>query len=284
MVDEFCQKDSNDIAKEIENIHAFFKLPIVPEYLTSEMLMSACYRALGYNGIKGTSTLKNSRDLHRMMYSAKGFTSGAFEKDEVEKLLKDVLLSPEDTTQKRSQKYPEYLFLAPIVPETALFSNPVRLTRNLNTKGGTPWNVDRLVKTLVAYCAKSEEDCKNIWNRMFELLSVAHDNEEDYFAQIVQRVLQDAADALRANIEDARDRLPRWDKQPNDTFDAKFNEFLESFSKLCQQTNDGANHVNVADFVQIFFAGIIVEILIAGYLIFRLVFFYFLIYIQYYIG
>lgn len=32
------------------------------------------------------------------------------------------------------------------------------------------------------------------------------------------------------------------------------------------QTNDGANHVNVADFVQIFFAGIIVEILIAGYL------------------
>lgn len=219
MIDNFCSLDSKDIAVEIENIHAFFEIPVVPEYLTSEMLMSAYYRALGFSGIKSSSILKNSRDLHRMMYSTDGFTSDPFARPEVEKLLKDVLLSPEDPTQKRSRKYPEYLFLAPIVPETALFSNPVRLTRNLNAKGGTPWNTERLAKTLVSYCAKSEDDCKDIWNRMFDQMSVAHDNDEDYFAQIVQHVLQDAANALRAKFEDANDRLPCWSKQVNDSFD-----------------------------------------------------------------
>ena len=219
MIEKFCNMESKDVAAEIERVHAFFEIPVVPEYLTSEMLMSAYYRALGFSGMKGSAVLKNSRDLHRMMYSADGFTSGAFAKSEVEKLLKDVLLSPEDPTQKRSQKYPEYLFLAPIVPETALFSNPVRLTRNLNSQGGTPWNVERLAKILLAYCAKSEADSKDIWNQMFDKLSVAHDNAEDYFAQIIQKVLADAADLLRKKDEDSADRLPDWNKQINDALD-----------------------------------------------------------------
>ena len=241
MIENFCNMDSKNVADEIENAHAFFAIPVVPEYLTSEMLMSAYYRALGFRGMKGSAVLKNSRDLHRMMYSNDGFISGEFSKTEIEKLLKDVLLSPEDPTQKRSQKYPEYLFLAPIVPETALFSNPVRLTRNLNSLGGTPWNVERLAKILLAYCAKSEEDSKNIWDQMFDKLSVTHDNEEDYFAQIIQKVLMDAADALRTKIDDANDRLPRWIKQINDALNANqagmFYKDRQYFAKISPLDN-----------------------------------------------
>ena len=72
----------------------------------------------------------------------------------------------------------------------------------------------------MAYCAKSEEDSKIIWDQMFDRLSVAHDNEEDYFAQIIQKVLADAADALRTKMDDANDRLPRWIKQINDALNA----------------------------------------------------------------
>ena len=236
MIENFCNMDPKDVPAEIGKVHAFFEMPVVPEYLTSEMLMSAYYRALGFNGLKGSAVLKNSRDLHGMMYSADGFTSGAFGKSETEKLLKDVLLSPEDPTQKRSQKYPEYLFLAPIVPETALFSNPVRLTRNLNSQGGTPWNVERLAKILLAYCAKSEADSKDIWDQMFDKLSVAHDSEEDYFAQIIQNVLVDAADLLRKGKKDAADRLPCWNKQINDALDPNQAEIYykdrQYFSKI----------------------------------------------------
>ena len=236
MIDQFCAADSKNVAAEIEKIHAFFEIPVVPEYLTSEMLMSAFYRALGFGGLKDLTVLKNSRDLHRMMYSPGGFASGAFVGSEVKKLLEDVLLSPEDPSQKRSQKYPEYLFLAPIVPETALFSNPVRLTRNLNAQGGTPWSVERLAKTLVSYCAESAEDSKRIWNYLFDKLSVAHDNEEDYFAQIIQKVLLDAANALRNKKEEANDGLPRWTISANDSFDInqakKYYKDRKFFSKI----------------------------------------------------
>ena len=236
MIDQFCASDSKNIVAEIEKVHAFFEIPVVPEYLTSEMLMAAFYRALGFGGLKDSTVLKNSRDLHRMMYNNEGFASGAFNGSEVKKLLEDVLLSPEEPSQKRSQKYPEYLFLAPIVPETALFSNPVRLTRNLNAQGGNPWSVERLVKTLVSYCAESTEDSKRIWNCLFDKLSVAHNNEEDYFAQIIQKVLLNAADALRNQIDGVNDRLPRWSISVNDSFDAnrakKYYKDRKCFSKI----------------------------------------------------
>ena len=39
MVENFCNMDPKDVPAEIGKVHAFFEIPVVPEYLTSEMLM-----------------------------------------------------------------------------------------------------------------------------------------------------------------------------------------------------------------------------------------------------
>lgn len=212
----FAQTKPDDILKQV---NAFFQPPIIPEYLPSEMLTAACYRALGYSGMKDVWISQNGRALTKLFIEKDGVCPEPFNKKEVWKLLKDVLLSPEDPKQKRSQKYSDFLFLAPIVPATAYFSNPVRLKKNLNTTGGTPWNVELIFKTLIAYSSFDREDSEDLWSRFYEAFGVQDDSREDYFARIVESVLRSCADAVQKEDQDAACRFPRWERCANDIYD-----------------------------------------------------------------
>lgn len=212
----FAQTKPDDI---LRRVNAFFQPPIIPEYLPSEMLTAACYRALGYSGMKDVWISQNGRALTKLFMDKAGVCPEPFSKKEVWKLLKDVLLSPEDPKQKRSQKYSDFLFLAPIVPATAYFSNPVRLKKNLNTTGGTPWNVELIFKTLIAYSSLDRADSEDLWARFYDAFGVQDDSREDYFARIIERVLRSCADAVQKEDPDAACRFPRWERCANDIYD-----------------------------------------------------------------
>lgn len=212
----FAQAKPDDILKQIG---AFFQPPIIPEYLPSEMLTAACYRALGYSGMKDIWISQNGKALTKLFLDKEGARSEPFNKSEVWKILKDVLLSPEDPKQKRSQKYSEFLFLAPIVPATAYFSNPVRLKKNLNTTGGTPWNVELIFKTLISYSSTDRKDSDDLWLRFFESFGVQNDSREDYFARIVEGVLRSCAESVCKDDPSASIRFPKWAMCPNDIYE-----------------------------------------------------------------
>lgn len=217
-VEGFIQKKPDDV---LEQVGAFFMPPTIPEYLPSEMLTAACYRALGFSGMRDEWVSKNGRALTRLFEKKCGVSSYPFNKEEVWRLLKDVLLSPEDPKQKRSQKYPDFLFLAPLVPTTAYFSNPVRLKKNENTAGGTPWNVGLIFKALVSYSAIDRSDGDELWRMCFEAYGVQDDSQEDYFARIIERVLKSCAEAVCKDSVDssASSRFPKWEMCANDIYD-----------------------------------------------------------------
>ena len=216
IIEKFNSQRPDDVLKSVS---AFFQLPIIPEYLPSEMLMAACYRALGFGGMKDAWVSQNGKALSKLFTTTKaGVECKPFSRDEVWKILKDVLLSPEDPKQKRGQKYTDFLFLAPIVPATAYFSNPVRLNRNTNAVGGTPWNVELLFKALVSYSSVDTEDSNKLWNAFFEAFAVQNDDRDDYFARIVEDVLNKCAAAVVASDQNAVGRFPEWKQQPNSIY------------------------------------------------------------------
>lgn len=220
IVQAFLALKPDEVLKEVK---AFFQLPILPEYLPSEMLTAACYRALGFEGLRDNWISLNGKALTKIFTKKNGVEAQPFSKDEVWKILKDVLLSPEDPKQKRAQKYADFLFLAPIVPSTAYFSNPVRLNRNPNAVGGTPWNVELLFKALVSYSSKNKTDAENLWDLLFQQLSVENGTGEDYFARIVEGVLRSCAAAVIADDPSTAERFPKWAKRENNIYaDGKF--------------------------------------------------------------
>lgn len=202
----------------LRSVKAFFQFPVLPEYLTSEVLLSSCYRALGYSSLRDAWISSNGKMLWKLVSEEEGFCPSPFNRNEVRRLLRDVLLSPEDPKQKRGQKYPDFLFLAPIVPATALFSNPIRLSRNANSSGNNPWNVESLFKALVAYSSRNEADGGDMWNRLFGALAVQNSDEDDFFARIVDRMFRECANHLKeTGLIDAQ-RLPLWSKSENDLY------------------------------------------------------------------
>lgn len=220
IVQAFMALNPDDILKDVKS---FFQLPVLPEYLPSEMLIAACYRALGYEGLRDNWISLNGQALTKIFTKKSGVTSHPFVKEEVWKILKDILLSPEDPKQKRAQKYSDFFFLAPIVPSTAYFSNPVRLNRNPNAEGGTPWNVELLFKVLVAYSSKDKTDAESLWDDFFYHLGVENGSGEDYFARIVENVLLSCAAAVVADDPATKGRFPSWTKRVNSIYtDGKY--------------------------------------------------------------
>lgn len=220
IVQTFMKLKPDDILKEVK---AFFQLPVLPEYLQSEMLTAACYRALGFEGLRDNWISLNGLALTKIFTKKNGVESHPFNKGEVWKILKDVLLSPEDPKQRRTQKYSDFFFLAPIVPFTAYFSNPVRLKRNPHAEGGTPWNVELLFKAIVAYSSKDKSDADELWNELFLKLGVENGSREDYFAKIVESVLCSCASAIVADDQSAKDHFPPWIKRENSIYvDGKY--------------------------------------------------------------
>ena len=216
----FMAQKPDDIFKDVKT---FFQLPVVPEYLPSEMLTAACYRALGFEGLRDNWISLNGKALTKLYEKKQGVESQPFFADEVWRILKNVLLSPEDPKQKRAQKFPEFFFLAPIVPSTSYFSNPVRLKRNPNAPGGTPWNVELLVKALVAYSSKDKTDSDELWDILFRRLSVEKGVAEDYFARIVEEVLRTCAAAIVADDSAVAEHFPAWKMRENSIYaDGKF--------------------------------------------------------------
>lgn len=222
-VTSFVLKKPDDV---LSHVGTFFQLPIIPEYLPSEMLTAACYRALGFLGMKDAWISQNGKALTALFEKGVGVNIEPFNKEEVWRMLKDVLLSPEDPKQKRGQKYPDFLFLAPIVPSTAYFSNPVRLKRNLDTSGGTPWNVELIFKALVSYSALNRTDADELWGMFFDAYGVQEDSREDYFARIAERMLKSCAEAVCQDDPNAAIRFPKWEMCTNDIYEK--NKFLLS--------------------------------------------------------
>ncbi len=209
------ERKPDEDQKSLRSVKAFFQFPVIPEYLPSEVLMASCYRALGFSSLRDVSISQNGKALWKLVSLESGLPPSPFNRNEVRRLLKDVLLSPEDPSQKRGQKYPDLLFLAPLVPATALFSNPIRLNRNATSSGGNPWNVETLFKALVSYSSRDSADGEDLWNQLFTALSVIDDND-DFFARIVERLLQEYAKHLKETGLVEASSLPIWTKTQND--------------------------------------------------------------------
>lgn len=210
------ERKTDEDQKSLRSAKAFFQFPVILEYLPSEVLMASCYRALGFSSLRDISISQNGKALWKLVTSESGLQPTPFNHNEVRRLLRDVLLSPEDPSQKRGQKYPDFLFLAPLVPTTALFSNPIRLNRNANSSGGNPWNVETLFKALVSYSSCDCADGEDLWNRLFSALSVNDGAEDDFFARIVERLLQEYAKYLKEVGLVEASCLPIWTKKQND--------------------------------------------------------------------
>ena len=214
IISEFSGQKPDEVLRSVK---AFFQFPVIPEYLPSEVLMASCYRALGFSSLQDSWISQNGKALWKLVSKEKEFfISSPFNRNEICRLLRDVLLSPEDPKQKRGQKYPDFLFLAPIVPSTALFSNPIRLNKKNNTAGGTPWNVENLFKALIAYSSQDKTDGDDLWDRLFSALSVQDDAEDDFFARIIECLLNEFSNYLKNNSIVAPERLPNWSKNSND--------------------------------------------------------------------
>lgn len=216
IISEFSGQKPDEVLRSVK---AFFQFPVIPEYLPSEVLMASCYRALGFSSLQDSWISQNGKALWKLVSKEKEFfISSPFNRNEICRLLRDVLLSPEDPKQKRGQKYPDFLFLAPIVPSTALFSNPIRLNKKNNTAGGTPWNVENLFKALIAYSSQDKTDGDDLWDRLFSALSVQDDAEDDFFARIIECLLNEFSNYLKNNSIVAPERLPNWSKNSNDIY------------------------------------------------------------------
>lgn len=212
----------------LDNVNAFFRLPVAPEYLTNEALMACWYRAVGFSSLRDKWVMLNSKALSTCLKNDVVINAQAFTRNEIQKMLKDILLSPEEPSKKQSSKYPDYFFFAPIVPSTAYFSNPVRLSSNLNNRRASAWNVECLLMMLVAYVSLNKKDATDLWDKLFAGLGVDTEGDEDYFAKIVENLLQACAAAVKGVDPSTSERFPVWEKTENIFFESGKIPILES--------------------------------------------------------
>jgi hypothetical protein len=152
-----------------------------PEYANSEVLVAGLYRTIGLEDVPERAVPVNGRELDRNISRARDRGAkppgAALEGDAVHALLRDVLESPK--LQNQSTK--RFLQVTPLVGETAWFSGSARLA-------GNPWPAGSLVRRMVWLGSPSLGSAANIWQRLFDALSV--NDEDDVFARFLRDELE----------------------------------------------------------------------------------------------
>lgn len=192
-------------------ISPFFGISYAVEYLTSEALMSSLYRSVGMSGFSDKFIALNGIDVTKMLEGADRPDFTPFDIDDVRRILQDIIISPQDGGKDHST-FKGQLFLAPIIPYVAYFSNPVRLSAKPNGASGNAWNAPEFIKIMVSSASHDNDDMKNLWDTIFKALSVEQPGKEDSFAILLDQMFSKIASSLKDGLQDGNDRIPAWMK------------------------------------------------------------------------
>jgi hypothetical protein len=147
-----------------------FNLP-APEFSTGEVILSSLYRASGFGSVAEKDVKAQGDKL--LKAADKGAKEppvpGRIEPDTWRTVLDRLIQSPKAPKQASKR----FLSLAPIVPDTALYSGSARLS-------GNPWNPGGLIKRMIQIGATSDEAAVDIWKQLHSALSV--DSNDDIWA------------------------------------------------------------------------------------------------------
>lgn len=149
----------------------------VPEYATSEVVLSSLYRIIGLAGISERSVPSQGNKLQAAIRNARERASrqqrGALDADAFDSLLGSVLESPKRSNQSAKR----FLQVMPLVPQVALFSGAPRLA-------GSPWSPGSLVRRMIWLGSRDASAASQTWRRLFDALTV--DEDDDVFARFLQ--------------------------------------------------------------------------------------------------
>lgn len=156
-----------------------FNIRPAPEFATSEVLVASSYRAAGYQGYAETEVPKAGREFDKQTTQAKPKkdAQAAPASEFWASVLHLVLESPKQPNQSSKR----FLSLTPLVPEICLYSGSARLA-------GNSWNPGALVQKMVQLGAESQLRAEEIWDSLWEGLSVASD--DDIWARWLQDQFQ----------------------------------------------------------------------------------------------
>lgn len=149
----------------------------VPEYATSEVVLSSLYRIIGLPGVSERSVPSQGTKLQAMIRKARGKassgTNGTLDADAFDTLLSSILESPKRSNQSAKR----FLQVTPVVPQLALFSGAPRLA-------GSPWSPGALVRRLVWLGSPNQTTAQATWRSLYDALTV--DDSDDVFARFLQ--------------------------------------------------------------------------------------------------
>jgi len=145
-----------------------FNIRPAPEFATAEVLVASLYRSLGFVGYSEAKVPSAGRDFDRASQQSKssGNLQGRVGVDVWRTVLHGVLESPKQPNQSSKR----FLQLSPIVPDIALYSGSARLS-------GNSWNPGVLIQRMVQLGADSIAAAGDLWNRMFEAMSIGEDDD-----------------------------------------------------------------------------------------------------------
>jgi hypothetical protein len=139
-----------------------------PEFATAEVLVASLYRSLGFEGYSESKVPSAGRDFDRASQQSKSSAHlhGRVGVDAWRTVLHGVLESPKQPNQSSKR----FLQLSPIVPDIALYSGSARLS-------GSSWNPGDLIHRMVQLGSDSIAAADDLWNRMFEAMSVGEGDD-----------------------------------------------------------------------------------------------------------
>lgn len=150
-----------------------------PEYASSEVLVAALYRTIGFESVGEGGVPQAGRDLEQRLQKLRDKRHGPPEGATVcvedwNTVLHGVLESPKLPNQSAKR----FLQVTPLVPSLALFSGSARLSSN-------SWPAGSLVRRMVWLGSKDHETAQELWKSLFLALSVGE--HDDVFAQWLEQ-------------------------------------------------------------------------------------------------
>lgn len=150
-----------------------------PEYASSEVLVAALYRTIGFESVGEGGVPQAGRDLEqrlqRLRDKRQGPPDGATVRvEDWNTVLHGVLESPKLPNQSAKR----FLQVTPLVPSLALFSGSARLSSN-------SWPAGSLVRRMVWLGSRDHEAAHELWESLFSALSV--NEHDDVFARWLEQ-------------------------------------------------------------------------------------------------
>lgn len=150
-----------------------------PEYASSEVLISALYRIIGFESKKESSVPQAGKDLEKKIRRLRDKDlppppNATIDVDTWNTTLHGILESPKLPNQSTKR----FLQVIPLVPAFACFSGSARLANN-------SWPAGSLVRRMIWLGSKDHEAAQQLWLELFNALSVGKD--DDIFARWLEQ-------------------------------------------------------------------------------------------------